>query len=542
MRGVGVAGGDSITMQFWNRTVKTALIGTERQAPDLSGAPDEIAALIQGGTAETQLLEAAAAVALYRRAGRCTEPVEGALVAAAEPETLAIAPLDSIHDLLRMLRGEHQAALPEWLATAATRGWVVPPAVLPEALEFGHRHTAYRSGIAALMGSRGRWLAAMNPDWQYALQLSLFEAPNPAASDALKATWETGTPEERLGLFRAERSSAPNVARERIAATWEQETPEMRRGLLALMETGLSLSDEPFLERALDDRRKEVRSPAQRLLALLPDSQLCSRMWERCRRLVRFEKRGLFRNVIEIDLPDRCDEAMERDGLEMPQSDPDARARAILLRQMIQRVPLRRWREAWKQTPDRLIEMAAGTSEASPWSPVLLQGWAEALRRYPDRAWALPLWRYWWEKAGRVPPLEAAWDSLLPPDAFEAGVLHFVRTLDYKKEYDSIHELIKLMARYRGPWSEEFTRKFMGWLMGATEYHPLVYAVARFLPAMPPPILLELCDTMEQSRSTGDYLRGQIAAWRDFEQFRTEMRRRLKPRSDVRIDAEQEKQ
>src|SRR5262249_42032067 len=156
--------------------------------------------------------------------------------------------------------------------------------------------------ILPVLGARGRWLAAQNPNWNY------------TAVDFDEALWGTGVRDQRLALLANLRRRDAARARDLLTATWEQESPKDRAHFLAALENGLSLEDEAFLESCLDDRRKEVRRAAADLLGRLPESALCQRMLERGRPLLTFKLNRLKRKVIEVTLPESCDKTMQRDG------------------------------------------------------------------------------------------------------------------------------------------------------------------------------------------------------------------------------------
>src|SRR5262249_35073360 len=112
---------------------------------------------------------------------------------------------------------------------------------------------------------RAAWRAAQRREWG-SLAVSAAEAP---ADDV--TGWELGSIGRRVGILAALRRRDPAAAREMLAKAWPTETPDDRAALLGALATGLSTGDEPLLETALDDRRKEVRVAAVELLALLPD-------------------------------------------------------------------------------------------------------------------------------------------------------------------------------------------------------------------------------------------------------------------------------
>ena len=64
-------------------------------------------------------------------------------------------------------------------------GKVLPPALLPQALELGRRTPSLRGPIALIAGERGRWLGGRNAAW------NLF-ATN-AENELAPEVWDNGT-------------------------------------------------------------------------------------------------------------------------------------------------------------------------------------------------------------------------------------------------------------------------------------------------------------------------------------------------------------
>nr|BFE69341.1 hypothetical protein GCM10020092_026420 [Actinoplanes digitatis] len=109
----------------------------------------------------------------------------------------------------------------------------------------------------------------MRADWRWLRD----EAPG-AATPSDPQVWETGTGGERLAHLTRLRGTDPAAALALLESTWQTETPEDRTRFVDAIGTGLSLADDAFLDRALDDRRKGVREAALDLLRRLPGSSL----------------------------------------------------------------------------------------------------------------------------------------------------------------------------------------------------------------------------------------------------------------------------
>src|SRR5688572_27969437 len=116
-----------------------------------------------------------------------------------------------------MLAGVHREALAEWLERLVSRGYVVAREDLPALLDAWRVQALPRDLIVAAAGELGRWLAALNPAWRYAVSLPDDDA-----------TWETGPTEARVALLRRLRATSPATALERLRSTWTTEAAQQR--------------------------------------------------------------------------------------------------------------------------------------------------------------------------------------------------------------------------------------------------------------------------------------------------------------------------
>lgn len=409
-------------MQTWEEMVKTALLGTERQAPPLQSGDALFQPLLSQFNAEDQeraLLGTAGALTLARRAGYQPALRTELQATSAEASDLPVCRDEAANDLPMLTDGQYESLLPEWLELIAAQGQRVPERWLPALLDKGARNKELRRHISPVLGNRGRWLATQNPAWQYGLQRTLFEADGTEIpADLTDATWETGYKEERISYLALLRRTDPAQARAKLEAVWAQEGYEERAAFLNTFGTGLSMDDEPFLEAALDDKRKEVRTVAQELLKTMPESRLCKRMIDRARPLLSLSGNRLLGNKIEVTLPDAHDKAMARDGIEQkPPAYPKIGERAFWFSQILAATPLSFWVTHLDRTPEQLIKMAAAHKE---WRDTLLNGWTQALQCPAGRAeWAEPLLRYWLQPKSPQLTFSIDWGSYLPKARLE---------------------------------------------------------------------------------------------------------------------------
>ncbi|MBX6752159.1 MAG: SWIM zinc finger family protein, partial [Micromonosporaceae bacterium] len=177
-------------------------------------------------------------------------------------------PLRAPHGLstVRALgRGQVGAAMTPWATLLAAAGAARP-------LPFARR--------AAAAGRGGRWgsgaLAGRAESGVDILHPGVEETADPSA-------WETGSPAQRRGYLATLRRQDPAAARARLTDGWATLAATERADLLQTLAIGLGPDDEPLLQSALDDRRKEVRVVAADLLTVLPGSAYQERAIARAR-------------------------------------------------------------------------------------------------------------------------------------------------------------------------------------------------------------------------------------------------------------------
>ena len=221
---------------------------------------------------------------------------------------------------------------------------------------------ALRSMIVAVLGRRGEWLAAQNPDWVYATRREE------------KDVWETGSREERLLLLEHLRSVDPARARELLATTWPQESAKDRVAFLEKFAIGVNSSDEPFLNEALHDRSVEVRRVARVLLARLPNSEFSRRLKELANQVLSFKKPLIGKARIEVALPEDPIAWLKANGIEID-NPPRTAAQSMgpkgwALKEMISLIPIAHWIELWQKSPIEIIR----AGDESEWRESFARG------------------------------------------------------------------------------------------------------------------------------------------------------------------------
>ena len=390
-------------MSNWDDLLGAALVGTGRRTFSLDTLDIEGATGIEADGAEAAVLAAAALASAYRRAGWTPPTWRGTPTPPARrddrPECTPAATQLLELMLNRTIRVEGGITL-QWLTAARDAGQRPPYRLVVDLLRFGTANAATRPLVKEVIGSRGGWLAQHNPSWSWAASVP---------PEDIVERFATGTRADRVGLLTDLRATEPDFARTLIEDTWADEQAAVRASLLDTLHTGLSMKDEPFLERALDDRAATVRATAAVLLDRLPESARARRMAARAVRL-------------GTELPDEPDAAARRDGITDHREPGYGRGTSWLI-QILAATPLSTWRIDDIPKKDREV----------------LIGWTKAALRQRDHEWLTALARH-----QPSPELMAA---LTPEAATEI--------LDEQKKLDA--RFGGLIAAAPGPWPPEFS-------------------------------------------------------------------------------------
>ncbi|MBE9216646.1 hypothetical protein IQ247_28975 [Plectonema cf. radiosum LEGE 06105] len=357
-------------MNIWQNLVKTAVVGTQRQELKIitqNNQFDEVFNSLDMNDRQGSLLAAAGTISLYQQAGKLITIEHKITSKTCELDDLPYCNQLSEQHLQMMLSGEYSAFLPEWLKITAKAGKLVSPKYLPELLTLGKRQHYLRKDILAVLGKRGIWLAAQNPEWNYAI------------SENTDKIWKSGSLESKKKLLTELRQSQAAKGRKQLQNIWSKEKSQERASLLETLEVSLSIEDETFLEEALDDKSKLVRDAAARLLLQIPESKLVKRMIERVRPLLNLDN-----NNLEVTLPNKCTLEMTQDGIDESKYIPSLGEKASLLLQMLGCVPPNILSNDWRKNPDELIKIVA----TSKWEKLFLEAWVMATIRSKDTAWA----------------------------------------------------------------------------------------------------------------------------------------------------------
>ena len=525
--------------ELWNELVTAALLGTERRQvaqPAADGALGELLRKIDPTDREGALLSAAASIALARQAGRLPAQRGQASAPPSDADDLPACPPRAVQHLAALL-GAQRSLRPEWLSALARGGWRVPAAHLPALLDLGRAQSELRAAILPVLGKRGAWLAAQNPDWSYAssefsvLSAELLSGQLSTQHSKLKTVWETGTRASRAALLIEARKQAPALARELLMLTWATEKADDRSAFVAAFEHNLSMDDEPLLEGLLDDRSKEVRRVVAGLLARLLASRLLRRMIARAEPLLSWspaEKAQLLR--LRAGQPGRLvvapsashDPTMLRDGIEPlpPAHRQKLGEKAWLLLQLLGAIPPSFWSRRWQVAPAELITAAA----QSEWKQALLEGWRAAALSARDAEWAEAL-------LSHDPQASDLMDAL--PAARQEALLLAMLRADCTPLHK--HPVLDLLRKTRHTWSAELTRAVLRTLhrhmrkwKDTYDYQLRGALTDEFARRMPPALLPEIAANWPEETDVRERWQGTIDKLLITLQFRHDMLRELR--------------
>ncbi|MCZ0993793.1 DUF5691 domain-containing protein [Streptomyces noursei] len=195
---------------------------------------------------------------------------------------------------------------------------------------------------------------------------------------------------ERVALLTSLRRRDPRAGLALLAATWATERAEDRLMFLDSLGEALTPSDEPFLEQALSDRSRNVRTTAAELLSALPGSALAARMAERSLVCVR-----LARPAPGTPPPPRSSWSIRRapatpgcSGTASPPAALRKGERAWWLGQLVEATPLDRWLgRLGRRSPAELVALPV----AGDWRTELHDAWCRAAVRQRHADWARAL-------------------------------------------------------------------------------------------------------------------------------------------------------
>lgn len=433
----------------WDRISSLAMLGLARRSSAIEELLPDTAVKLPEGSLEQGLLRCAAAALLMQLAGRRSIAAAVAVPPPASSSLEGMIADSALRRLARLCAEGPKDLIGEWFTHALKSGKVLPPQWIPPIFEA--LSAEMRMQYAPVFGQRIQWLASRDARWTI----------EGAGKECNENDWLTGSTIERTALLRRVRETDPSAGRAWVEATWSTDAPEARESFVQALRIMLSSADEPLLEKALDDKRKSVRSAAIENLARLPDSAFVQRALMRLHPVFVFEPRpsGLLAKLssrkLRIEVPLALDKAALRDGIELkPPANLKMGERSFQFMQMLSIPPPLEWLRRFDCTAAELMEAAGRTEYAQE----IFTALCTACMRHPDAEWVSALSSAWRARATEqepsVAPGIAALLAELPAEARDQQLQTQVSAL---RSQGSIDLAMHLLACSNHAWSSATT-------------------------------------------------------------------------------------
>ncbi len=433
---------------IWEDLIKTALIGTDRTKL----SEDTLKALTALGIDPDAhpakiVMDAVGLYAPMQKVARPIDTWQMALPEPCPPETAPLCHADSIQHLAMILNSNyHGEILNEFLGHMQRYRMVLPAEQLPVLLHRCRNNPQLWKLLQTVIGQKGHWLIQQNPDWHY-LQIET------QAED-----WETGTKAMRVNYFQKYRSEKPQEAIALLTTQWAKEDFRTRLLFLNCLSDNLSLRDEAFLENSLKDRKKELRWAAAKLLARIAGAAFNTRISDKFKTILQFEKNLLKKDALELVLPELEDPFFKEHGIEPGQHSYTGGSKAGLIGQLISLLPPSQWKNLLGKNRLETLKLFA----RSKWNTLLFEAIIEASILHQDTDWMRAILQFISQEKNQALRPQLSFDRLfavLPDDVFnETAILLFEQQRLLPDETDLLTKLLQNKVR---PWEDKLSLCFL---------------------------------------------------------------------------------
>ena len=419
----------------WPSVLQTLLIGVDRRK-----LPEETAAGL--GLAATDdpvrtALEALASAALLQKAGLAPASAGGLErfeQQAADESALAVLQDAAVRDLQRMLSGSYSEGLPEFLSLLQDRGYRLPPELLPDLLDQCLKEPALAAQLAPMLGKRGLWLAQQNERWRH------------LAADVSAIDWFTASFEERLQLLEATRSRNPLLTIAWLEKTWPEEKAEHKVHFIHLLNFRLSEMDTDLLERAFQDKSREVRLAALSLLVFLSENAtrtaLCAFFKEKLAGAFPAHTREKY---LQSTLPDLSDAEL-KPWFDLLSKKEKSDWRNGLFQLFVRFVPPADLLSVTGNSPAEIIQALDGGNQTN-----LAEALLENLLRHDSEFWVGAVWQHYCKQFRHPLWQKTAMQNFMNRHA-ESLMQHLAKknmSLDYDNQF-----ILRVLENHRRSWSK----------------------------------------------------------------------------------------
>lgn len=343
-------------MKAWEYVIHTAMLGTDKPAPDNSGLPAEVAEIAAAIDAlepldkEANFLQKAAVIYNYRQCGFVPFQQKDLPAIPAPIEIQSYCSEEAAMVLSDILQQDNNALLELWLRLCNDKGELLLPDFLPAVLDAAVKDKYLQPLVLACGGNRGLWLSQLNPSWGYF---------NVASDEEL---WQTGKPEQRYNVLKRLRQTDSQQAREWLQQTWIQETSASKVEFLKILRINISVADLEWLETLLSEKGQKVKDEALTLLKLIPGSSVLNLYQELLEKSIILKKErallGMMKKIsIQQILPDIVDDAIFKSGIgKLAGLKSVFTDEGFILYQLIRAVPPSFWEKQFDATPAQVFD------------------------------------------------------------------------------------------------------------------------------------------------------------------------------------------
>ncbi len=410
-------------MKTFNEVASVIQVGTQRASlPTVDFLPET-----PGEKSEKQALVLAGTLDLMRRAG--VVGIDSVKPLPTAPQEIGHVAEASEAPLSEALDKKMTPVVLEWAAKAKQRRAVLPPALLTAILPLIKKH---REELLPVIGERGHWLAQLQ-----GLDLSPSE-------------------DEKLA---AKRTEDPAAYREWLTA--EYETMDWKERLKAVnqLQIQLSIHDEPILEVALKDRRKEVREAALELLTSQASFKVAHELALLAAPILNWKKSFLSTSLI-IEAPERSElpkwlpKSPEIDGMG---------PKAMALIDVVSYVPPSTW--GTNGAREKFFEHMS----KSDYHRAMLEGLIVAAVRFKDQPWLDALYELLVSRSDIYKFKGRALAAHASTEMFERIALKGLRGVEYQSDL-----IVQMIIASKRPLSFELSCALIDTLKTSSSSHVIL--------------------------------------------------------------------
>ncbi|KJV05767.1 DUF5691 domain-containing protein [Methylocucumis oryzae] len=296
-------------MKIWQDLLKHAIVGSQHGTPLPPLTPAVLQQRQQHWQAlspERQVLNALALVSAYRAVGQTATSRVNELPPICPAESRAYISASLKARLQRYLQEQNHGLVQEALTLLVDKPDILTPDILAEFLAWCANNRADAAQVRAVIGQRGFWLCAQNPDWEHLLGL--------AADDY--TAWQAAHGPARLSLFEQALQADFAQTLVQLPTVWPGENAKDRLALLEVLADHLNAEALSFLQSLHTDRSQAVREKATQCLAKLHDPDITALLLDTLKAMLSVHKPLLGKAQLHVRLPDELSETWKNHGIQ----------------------------------------------------------------------------------------------------------------------------------------------------------------------------------------------------------------------------------